>query len=141
LKKYSAGIPDEDELNRLSRIVDIASDQSSEREIVAMEAERESVHLMLTLLASENVGKEFTGTISGVTNFGLFVVLDGIFSEGLIPIRDLIDDYYIYDERNIRLVGRRKKKVYKFGDRVVTRIVEVDVEKRKTWLKLVDYLS
>jgi ribonuclease R len=141
LKKYSAGIPDEDELIRLSRIVDIASDQSSEREIVAMEAERESVHLMLTLLASENVGKEFTGTISGVTNFGLFVVLDGIFSEGLIPIRDLIDDYYIYDERNIRLVGRRKKKVYKFGDRVVARIVEVDVEKRKTWLKLVDYLS
>lgn len=141
LKIYNKGIPNENELHRLSRIVDIASDQSSEREIVAMEAERESVRLMLTILASENVGKEFTGTISGVTNFGLFVVLDTIYTEGLIPIRDLLDDYYIYDERNIRLIGKRKGKIYKFGDRVATRIVEVDVEKRKVWLKLVEYLS
>lgn len=141
LKLYSNGIPGEDELNRLSKIVDIASDQSSEREIVAMEAERESVKLMLTILASENIGKDFTGTISGVTNFGLFVVLDSIYTEGLIPIRDLLDDYYIYDEKNIRLIGKRKGRVYKFGDRVATRIVEVDVEKRKVWLKLVEYLS
>lgn len=141
LKTYNKGIPNENELHRLSRIVDIASDQSSEREIVAMEAERESVKLMLTILASENIGKEFTGTISGVTNFGLFVVLDTIYTEGLVPIRDLLDDYYIYDEKNIRLVGKRKGKVYKFGDRVATRIVEVDVEKRKVWLKLVEHLS
>ncbi len=141
LKLYANGIPNEDELTRLSKIVDIASDQSSEREIVAMEAERESVKLMLTILANENIGKDFTGTISGVTNFGLFVVLDSIYTEGLIPIRDLLDDYYIYDEKNIRLVGKRKGKVYKFGDRVATRIVEVDVEKRKVWLKLVEYLS
>ncbi|MCX7909113.1 MAG: ribonuclease R [Ignavibacteria bacterium] len=139
LKLYNNRIPKEDELQKLSRIVDIASDQSSEREIVAMEAERESVKLMLTILAGENIGKEFTGTISGVTNFGLFVVLDSIYAEGLIPVRDLIDDYYVYDERNIRLVGKRKGKVYKFGDRVATRIVEVDVEKRKVWLKLVEY--
>lgn len=141
LKLYSNGIPDENELNRLNKIVDIASDQSSEREIVAMEAERESVKLMLTILASDNIGKEFTGTISGVTNFGLFVVLDSIYTEGLIPVRDLLDDYYIYDERNIRLVGKRKGKIYKFGDRVATRIVEVDIDKRKVWLKLVEYLS
>lgn len=141
LKLYSNGIPIDGELNRMSKIVDIASDQSSEREIVAMEAERESIKLMLTILASENIGKDFTGTISGVTNFGLFVVLDSIYTEGLIPIRDLLDDYYIYDEKNIRLIGKRKGKIYKFGDRVATRIVEVDIEKRKVWLKLVEYLS
>ncbi len=141
LKKYSNGIPEDSELQKLIRLVDIVSDQSTEREIVAMEAERESVNLMLSILASKNVGKEFAGTISGVTNFGLFVILDGIFAEGLIPIRDLIDDYYIYDEKNLRLIGKRKKKIYKFGDRVVTRIVDVDIEKRKTWLKLVDLLS
>lgn len=141
LKKYSSGIPDDGELQKLSRLVDIVSNQSTEREIVAMEAERESVNLMLSILARENVGKEFAGTISGVTNFGLFVILDEIFAEGLIPIRDLIDDYYIYDEKNLRLIGKRKKKIYRFGDRVVTRIVEVDIEKRKTWLKLVDLLS
>ncbi len=141
LKKYSSGIPDDSELQKLSRLVDIVSNQSTEREIVAMEAERESVNLMLSILARENVGKEFAGTISGVTNFGLFVILDEIFAEGLIPIRDLIDDYYIYNEKNLRLIGKRKKKIYRFGDRVVTRIVEVDIEKRKTWLKLVDLLS
>ncbi|MEJ5286740.1 MAG: 3'-to-5' exoribonuclease RNase R [Candidatus Kapaibacterium sp.] len=141
LKLYANGIPKDEDLRRLSKIVDIASDQSSEREIVAMEAERESVKLMLTILASENIGKDFTGTISGVTNFGLFVVLDSIYTEGLIPIRDLLDDYYVYDEKNIRLIGKRKGKIYKFGDRVATRIVEVDVEKRKVWLKLVEYLS
>jgi len=141
LKFYNSGVPTEADLNKLSKIVDIASDQSTEREIVAMEAERESVKLMLTILASENVGKDFTGTISGVTNFGLFVVLDTIYTEGLIPIRDLIDDYYIYDERNLRLIGRRKRRVFKFGDRVATRIVQVDVQKRKVWLKLVEYLS
>lgn len=141
LKIYSNGIPSEAELNKLGKIVDIASDQSTEREIVAMEAERESVKLMLTILASEKIGKDFTGTISGVTNFGLFVVLDSVYAEGLIPVRDLIDDYYVYDEKNIRLVGKRKGRIFKFGDRITTRIVEVDVEKRKIWLKLVEYLS
>ncbi|MGB9771406.1 MAG: ribonuclease R [Candidatus Kapaibacteriota bacterium] len=141
LKLYSKGLPDDQELSRISKIVDIASDQSTEREIVAMEAERESIKLMLTILASENVGKDYTGTISGVTNFGLFVVLDSIYTEGLVPVRDLLDDYYIYDEKKIALIGRRKGKIYKFGDRVAARIVEVDIEKRKVWLKLVDYLS
>ncbi|MCX7879590.1 MAG: ribonuclease R [Ignavibacteria bacterium] len=141
LKLYSKKIPEERELSKIARIVEIASDQSTEREIVAMEAERESVRLMLTILANEHIGETFQGVVSGVASFGFFVTLERIYTEGLVHIRDLVDDYYIYDEKNLRLYGKRTGRTFKFGSKVTTRIVEVDIEKRKVWLKLVDLLS
>ncbi len=138
LKKYNSGNPEKSELDRLQRFVEIASEQSTEREIVAMEAERESIKLMQTILTSKNLGKTFSGTISGVTNFGFFVVLDEIYAEGLVSVRDLIDDYYIFDEKNLSLVGRRKGRTFRFGDRVNVVVIESNVEKRKITLRLVD---
>lgn len=138
LKKYNSNKLKESEIVKLQRMVDIASEQSSEREIVAMEAERESVRLMQSILAFQNLGRAFYGTISGVTNFGFFVTLDELYAEGLVPVRDLLDDYYIYDEKNLCLVGRRKKRVFRFGDRVYVRVVESNIEKRKITLHLIE---
>lgn len=138
LKKYNSNQFKESDIAKLRRLVDIVSEQSSDREIIAMEAERESIKLMQSILASQNLGKAFYGTISGVTNFGFFVVLDELYAEGLVPVRDLLDDYYIYDEKNLCLVGRRKRRVFRFGDRVYVSIVESSIEKRKITLRLVD---
>jgi len=112
--------------------------QSTERERVAMDAERASVKYSQTVLASKLTGKIMNGTISGVTNFGIFVNLDDIFAEGLVHIRDLADDYYLYDEQNFRLIGKTKRKIFQFGDRITVRIMKSNPEKRKIELQHVE---
>lgn len=138
LKLYSSGDFTKINFNRLERFLDLAAQQSTDREIVAMESERESVKLIQTIFASKYVGKSFTGTISGVTQFGFFVFLDEICAEGMVSVRDLIDDYYIFEEESLRLVGRRKHRIFRFGDRVRVRIVDTNIERRKIVLKVVD---
>ncbi len=137
LKLYQTGKPSERKLSSLQKFVEIASEQSSKQEVLAMEAERESTKLMQTILANDYIGKTFYGTISGVTNFGLFVFLDEINAEGLVAIRDLYDDYYIFDENRLRLIGKRKGREFRFGDRVQVRIFETNIDKRKINLRLV----
>jgi ribonuclease R len=104
----------------------------------SMEAERASIKLAQSLLAKDNLYKVFEGTISGVTSFGLFVEIDGILAEGFIHIRDLHDDYYTFDEKQLRLVGRHHKKIYAFGKRLSVKIIEVDVGKRRIELALAE---
>jgi ribonuclease R len=110
---------------------------SSDRERVAAEAERTSVKVMQVEYMKRHLGDEFAGVISGVTDFGFFVELHEILIEGLVRMRDLEDDYYLFDEKQYALRGRSRGRVYRLGDRVRVQVVAVDPEHRTIDLALV----
>lgn len=95
----------------------------------AIEAERLSVKLKQIEFLSNQLGEEFHAIISGVTNFGIFVKITDILAEGLIRLRDLEDDFYVYDERKYSLIGKETKKQYRLGDKVYVKLVRVDRDK------------
>jgi ribonuclease R len=103
----------------------------SQRERVAMEAEREILKRYRVKFMEERVGKQFDGFISGVTPFGFFVELEELFVEGLVPIRNLPDDYFLYDEKGYRLIGKRSKKIFRIGDRVRIVVDRVNPERQQ----------
>ncbi|MCL6493530.1 MAG: ribonuclease R [Ignavibacterium sp.] len=98
-------------------------------ERTAMEAERYSVKLKQVELLSNRVGDEFHAIISGVVHFGIFVKITDILAEGLIRLRVLDDDFYIYDEKRYAIVGKRTKKMYRLGDKVSVKLVRVNEER------------
>ncbi len=106
-------------------------DHSSDMERNAMEAERASVKVMQVEYMKRHLGDEFDAIISGVTNFGMFVEITNILVEGLIRVRDLGDDYYMYDEKSYSLIGRHKKKRYRLGDKITVKVIRVNPEERK----------
>ena len=110
---------------------------TSERERRAEQAERDSIQLKKIEYMGRHLGDEFEGTISGVTGFGMFVLLEGVLVEGLIRISSLVDDYYHYDESSWSLTGRRTKRKFQLGDRVVVQLARVDPESREIDLELV----
>jgi len=95
----------------------------------AIEAERLSVKLKQIEFLSDQIGEEFPAIISGITNFGIFVKITDILAEGLIRLRDLEDDYYVYDERKYSLIGKTTKRQFRLGDKVNVKLVRVDKEK------------
>ena len=108
----------------------MASDASfSERS--AMQCEREVVDIYRAFFMRDRVGDVFEGTISGVMGFGLFVVIDQPFIEGLVRVEALSDDYYQFDEVTARLVGRRSGRVFALGDTVKVEVQSVSVVRRK----------
>jgi ribonuclease R len=136
LEEYAAGMP----LKRRQHVAKVLPDickQSSDRERVATEAERASVKVMQVEYMKRHVGDEFHAIISGVTNFGMFVEITDLLVEGLIRVRDMDDDYYIYDEKRYALTGRKTKKRYRLGDKVTIRVARVDTEEREIDFTLV----
>jgi ribonuclease R len=109
----------------------------SERERRADAAERDSVELKTIRYMERHLGDEFDGTISGVTGFGLFVLLDDVLAEGLVRLSSLVDDYYVFDAETFTLTGRRSRRRLRLGDRVVVQVVRVDAEHREIDLELV----
>lgn len=103
---------------------------SSERELVALTAERESIKLKKVEYMQRHLGDEFKGIISGVVPFGIFVEINEILVEGLVHISDLEDDYYFHDEKNYQLIGQRTQKTYRLGDPVKVRVVRVEKDER-----------
>jgi len=114
-------------LKRLPRIGEI----TSERERMADEAERESIKIKQVEFMQDKLGEEYEGLISGVVSFGFFVRLDHLLAEGLVRVSNLYDDYYIFDERRQRWVGRTSKKIYKLGDRIKVQVVRVDRDRKE----------
>ncbi len=102
----------------------------SNRERVAMEAEREILNRYRVRFMKDKIGEEFEGVISGVTAFGFFVELKDIFVEGLVRVTSLHDDYYQYHEKRYALVGERTHKAFRIGDEVRVSLERVDVERR-----------
>ncbi len=104
---------------------------TSQRERVAVAAERDSVDLKKVEFMRQHVGESFEGTVSGVTSFGLFVLLDRYFVEGLIHMSSLEDDYYIFLEDQFALVGEHRRRRFRLGDRLRVKVAAVDLERRK----------
>jgi ribonuclease R len=122
LSKKEVKIPEEVLANK--------ADHLSNRERVAMEAEREILNRYRVRFMRDKIGEEFEGIVSGVTAFGFFVELKDIFVEGLVKVTSLHDDYYHYHEKKYCLVEERTHKTFKIGDEVRVRVDRVDVEKR-----------
>lgn len=122
-----------------SRMNDIAR-QSSERERVAVDAERETESLKKAQFMLDKVGEEFDGIISSVTSFGLFVELDNTV-EGLIRLSDLTDDYYHYHEAQHALIGERTSRIYRLGDEVKVRVSRVNMDERTIDFEMVNMKS
>lgn len=102
----------------------------SEMEQLAVQAERASIKYKQVEYMSTRIGEEYAGVITGVTEWGLYVELSENLCEGLIPVRDLANDYYTLDERNYRLVGSRTGTSYRLGDEVVVRVARADIQRR-----------
>ncbi len=138
LKEYSNGEVDNSRLKFLKVLIKDVAMHSSDRERTAIDAERQSTKLASTIMAEKKVGEVCNGTISGVTNFGLFVMIDDFYGEGLLHIKDLYDDYYKYDEENFCLIGRKTKKKFGFGHRIKVKILSANVERRMIELGLIN---
>jgi ribonuclease R len=103
---------------------------SSEREKRAADAERASIKYKQVEFMAMAENKPYEGIITGVTDFGVFVEIIETKCEGMVRLADMKDDYYEFDEKNYRIVGQKKKKVYRLGDQVEVRIKKTDVDKR-----------
>jgi len=137
LKEYSKQKPKSEKIAYYSSVLENIGQHCTDTEREAMEAERACSRLAQTFMARKYLGKELLGTISGITNFGLFVLMEDFWGEGLIHIRDLRDDYYYYDEQNHKLTGKRNKKTFKLGDKIKVRVIHVNIEARKIELEMV----
>lgn len=113
-------------------------DHCSNMEQVAANAERASIKYKQVEFMMDKLGQVFDGVISGVTEWGLYVELNENKCEGMIPIRDLDDDYYEFDEKNYCLRGRRKKHVYSLGDSITVKVARANLEKKQLDFTLVD---
>lgn len=136
IKAFLKGEIDDKRMTRLNTEVEYASKQSSETERTAQDAEREVDDLKKAEYMTERIGQEFSGIISSVTSFGFFVELPNTI-EGLVHISDLDDDYYIYDEKHLSLIGERTKKIHRLGDEVKILVDKVNVDLREIYFKLV----
>ncbi|MGG2953086.1 ribonuclease R [Geobacillus stearothermophilus] len=105
------------------------AEHASNMERRAVEAERETDDLKKTEFMEDKIGMEFDGIISSVTNFGLFVELPNTI-EGLVHVSYLTDDYYRYDERHYALIGERTGKMYRIGDEITVRVINVNKDER-----------
>ncbi len=124
-------------IKKLSVTVFRASEQSSIRERLADEAERETDDLKKAEYMSERINEEYEGVISGITHFGMFVELDNTI-EGLVRISSLIDDYYRYDQENYCFIGERTKKTYRIGDVVKIRVIKANIAKKEIDFELIE---
>lgn len=111
---------------------------SSDMEQLAANAERSSIKYKQVEYMGDHMGETFTGVISGVTEWGFYVELNENLCEGLVPVRDLANDYYDFDEKNFSLVGRRTGVRYRLGDDVKVKVARASLEKKQLDFALVD---
>ena len=112
-------------------------DHCSSMEQLAINAERASVKYKQVEFMQDKLGMVFDGVISGVTEWGLYVELNENKCEGLVPMRDLDDDYYEFDEKNYCLIGRRTKREYRLGDPITIKVASANLERKQLDFHLV----
>lgn len=127
LAKKKVGKDKLEEYEKIARI-------SSEQEKRASDAERASIKYKQVEYMSRHLGESFEGIISGITEWGLYVEEIGTKCEGMVRVRDMKDDFYIFNEKKLELVGQKKKKKYRLGSRVKIKVRGVDLER-----KTIDY--
>jgi len=130
MKEYLRGEMKEERENYLNEVLPEISKQCSERERAAEEAERETEELKKVEYMKQREGDIFTGVISSVTSFGMFVQLENTI-EGLVRMSSMDDDYYIYNEKQYCLVGERTRKTYRIGDTVDVILAKADIANKQ----------
>ena len=113
-------------------------EHSSEMEQIAQNAERDSIKYKMVEFMADKLGEEYDAHISGIASYGIYCEIDENHCEGMVPMRDLDDDYYDFDERNYCLVGRRRHRKYQLGDPIRIQVARVDQEKRQLDFTVVD---
>lgn len=121
----------EEELERLCK-------HSTNMEIKATDAERASIKYKQVEFMSDKIGQQFLGVITGVTNFGFFVELTETKCEGLVPIRELHDDFYEFDEESYCLTGRQTDRKFQLGDELMVEVWRANLPKKQLDFKLID---
>lgn len=121
----------EDELERLCK-------HSTNMEIKATDAERASIKYKQVEFMSDKIGQQYLGVITGVTNFGFFVELNETKCEGLVPIRELHDDFYEFDEESYCLTGRQTDRKFQLGDELMVEVWRANLPKKQLDFKLID---
>lgn len=137
LKDSLKGRIDGKRLGTLSRRMPESAHQSSQREKVAEEAERECLDMKKAEYMEQRLGEVFEGVIGSVLAFGFFVELPNTV-EGLVHVSSLTDDYYSYWEKEMVLFGQHTKKTYRIGDAVKVQVVRVDVDQRQVDFEVVE---
>jgi ribonuclease R len=135
VKCVTAGVcPTDDEMARFEEL----AIHSSEREVRATEAERDSIKLKQVEYLEPRIGEEFDAVISGVSDRGMFVELTETRAEGMISVRNIGDDYFVHDQKRYRLVGERSKKTYALGDPIRVKLIAARVLERELDFALVE---
>ncbi|OGZ05353.1 MAG: ribonuclease R [Candidatus Lloydbacteria bacterium RIFCSPHIGHO2_02_FULL_54_17] len=109
----------------------------SQMEVAAAEAERASVKYKQCEYFAERIGYEFTGAISGVTEWGIYVEDPETKAEGMVHVRDIPNDFYFFEQKNYRIIGKQSGRTYRLGDKVRVKIATVDLKKKLIGMKLV----
>jgi ribonuclease R len=124
--------------SRNQKIYEKMCRHSSKMEVLAMEAERASIKYKQAEFMKDKVGQQFEGVVSGVTEWGIYVEILENKCEGMIPIRGLAGDFYVYDEDNYCIRGKRTGRKYQMGDPVQIEVVRVNMERKQIDFSLVD---
>ena len=114
---------------------------ASEQEYMASKAERDSIKYMQVKYMEDHKDQEFEGVISGVTEWGIYVEIIENKCEGMVRIREIKDDYYLYDEKQYALVGQSTKNLYQLGDHVLIKVKNTDLERKHLDFTLLDKIS
>ena len=134
----SAGPMHGERLQRIERAHPHYAMQSSDRERRADEAEREVLEWKKVIFMRDKVGRSFSGIITGVAPFGLFVELDEIFVQGMVPIATVGGDYWQYREREHRLMGQATRREMRLGDHVLIEVKSIDEDRRQIEFRLLE---
>ena len=110
----------------------------SDMEQTAQQAERDSIKYKMVEFMEDKIGNEYDAHISGIQSYGIYCEIDENHCEGMVPMRDLDDDYYDFDERNYCLVGRRHHHKYQLGDPIRIKVARANLEKRQLDFALAD---
>ncbi len=125
-------------LQKIERAHALYASQSSDRERRAEEAEREVLEWKKVIFMRDKVGKSFTGIVTGVAPFGMFVELDEIFVQGMVPIATVGGDYWQYREREHRLVGESSHRELRLGDHVLVEVKSIDEDRHQIEFRLLE---
>ncbi len=103
---------------------------SSEREVIASEAERASIKYKMVEFMADKIGEEFEGTVSGLTDWGVYVELKETHIEGMVSVREMTDDTYYFDKENYCYIGMKYRNKYQLGDEVIVRVMRIDMSRK-----------
>ncbi len=110
----------------------------SDMEQVAANAERDSIKYKMVEFMGDKIGEVYDAHISGITSYGIYCEIDENHCEGMVPIRDLGDDYYDFDEKNYCLIGRRNHNKYQLGDEIKIQVARANLEKKQLDFTIAD---